>query len=199
MTDFASLDLKIDSREVGEGVRELDRLTDAGTRAERGQRAFTGAADIATRSAGQQRAGMQQLSFQIGDVAQQFALGVNPMVIFAQQGGQVVQALNLMKGGASGLVGFLAGPWGAVITGGALILGTMVSQLFNTKKGMDEVKFASNGMKDAQSILGTVIDSTTGKINAQNSALVALARAQLLVASVKARAARRPKTEDRSL
>lgn len=47
------------------------------------------------------RAGYQQLSFQIGDVVQQLALGINPAVIFAQQIGQVVQALSLIREGRS--------------------------------------------------------------------------------------------------
>jgi hypothetical protein len=54
-------------------------------------------------SAGMARAGYQQLSFQIGDVTQQLALGVNPAVVFGQQMGQIAQALSLIEGGkASG-------------------------------------------------------------------------------------------------
>lgn len=56
-------------------------------------------------SAGQQRAAMQQLGFQLGDVATQFAAGTPPMIIFAQQGGQVVQALQLMTNRTTGLLG----------------------------------------------------------------------------------------------
>lgn len=47
-------------------------------------------------SANRLRAGYQQLSFQIGDVAQQLALGTNPAVVFGQQFGQIIQALQLM-------------------------------------------------------------------------------------------------------
>jgi hypothetical protein len=82
---------------------------------------------------------MQQLSFQIGDVAQQFALGTNPMIIFAQQGGQVVQAISMMKGGATGFIGFLAGPWGAVILGAGMILGTLVSKSMESKKATNDL------------------------------------------------------------
>lgn len=242
MTDFARLALEIDSRQVKEGVGELDKLTSAGQRTsaatdnlastsmkaatvlakyremvaagtiEQGNfsrgiaqakaellglsaqfnasttamRAHSQAQQAATVSAGAQRAGMQQLSYQIGDVAQQFALGVNPMVIFAQQGGQVVQALTLMRGSAGGLASFLGGPWGAAIMGGVTVLGMMIPKLLETSSGMDQVKFASHAMGDAQGILGKVMDMTTGKINTQNGALIALARAQLLVARVQA-------------
>jgi hypothetical protein len=122
-------------------------------------------------SAGQQRAGMQQLSFQIGDVAQQFALGTNPMIIFAQQGGQVVQAISMMKGGASGLIGFLAGPWGAVMMGAVMILGTLSSKLFAAGD-------AAKDMENNQADLAKYVDFTTGKIRQQISAVVALAEAQ---------------------
>jgi hypothetical protein len=122
-------------------------------------------------SAGQQRAGMQQLSFQIGDVAQQFALGTNPMTIFAQQGGQVIQAISLMKGGATGLIGFLAGPWGAVIMGAATILGMLASKTLGARD-------AAVDMQKAQSDLARYVDFTTGKIKQQISAIVALAEAQ---------------------
>lgn len=93
-------------------------------RAARSGQVFAASGGMVGTSAGAQRAGMQQLSYQIGDVTQQFALGTNPMVIFAQQGGQVVQALSMMRGGAGGLIGFLAGPWGAVFMGAIMILGT---------------------------------------------------------------------------
>lgn len=109
----------------------------------------SGAMGRVTASAGAQRAGMQQLSFQIGDVAQQFALGANPMTIFAQQGGQVIQALNMMKGGAGGLVGFLAGPWGAVITGAAMILGTMAAAHLSASDSSEAQKKAEEDLVDA--------------------------------------------------
>jgi hypothetical protein len=78
-------------------------------------------------SVGAQRQGMQILAYQINDVSTQFAMGTNPMMIFAQQGNQVIQALNVMRGTAGGLVGFLAGPWGSAILGAASILGVMIS------------------------------------------------------------------------
>ncbi|WP_201513698.1 phage tail length tape measure family protein [Sphingobium sp. S6] len=140
-----------------------------------------------SRSTGEMRAGMQQLSYQIGDVAQQFAVGTNPMVIFAQQGQQVVQALAMMRGSATGLIGFLAGPWGAALMGAGMVLGLLIPKLMETSQEMENVRFASGAVGDAQSILGGVLDLTTGKINNQSGALMALARAQLAVARVQAK------------
>ncbi|MCK0531777.1 hypothetical protein MU848_09320 [Sphingobium sp. MAH-33] len=129
---------------------------------------------------------MQQLSYQIGDVAAQFATGTSPMIIFAQQGSQIVQAIALMRGSAGGLVGFLAGPWGAAIMGAVTVLGLLVPKLTETSSGLDTVKFASDALGDAQGILGSVMDMTTGKMNTQNAALRALARAQIAVAKIQA-------------
>src|SRR3546814_3317633 len=80
-------------------------------------------------SSGQMRAASQQLSYQISDVAVSFAGGIHPMVIFAQQGSQVVQAISLMREGSGGLIGFLGGPWGAAILGAVSLLGILASRL----------------------------------------------------------------------
>lgn len=155
MTDFANLVLKVDSSQVREGVAELDKLVPAGQRVEAAAGRMVAAQDRVTASAGAQRAGMQQLSFQIGDVAQQFALGTNPMIIFAQQGGQVVQALNMMKGGATGLIGFLAGPWGAVIMGAATVAGMFASKLWETKDAADGAAAGyRNAAAEARNLIG---------------------------------------------
>lgn len=122
-------------------------------------------------SAGQMRAGMQQLSFQIGDVSQQFALGVRPMTIFVQQGGQVIQAIGLMRGSAGGFIGFLAGPWGAVLTGAAIILGAFVSRLGDAAEASDTAVTASDALGGAQSALGQMFDLSTGKIQNNTEAL----------------------------
>lgn len=101
-------------------------------------------------SAGQQRAGLQVLSYQINDVATQFAMGTNPMMIFAQQGSQVVQAIALMRGSAGGFIGFLAGPWGAAILGAVSILGVMISSHQRAADAQDEHKKSAEDLADAE-------------------------------------------------
>jgi uncharacterized protein (TIGR02594 family) len=96
-------------------------------------------------SVGQFRGGMQQLSFQIGDVSQQMALGTKASTIFAQQSGQVIQALQLMNTGSSGFLKFLAGPWGVVLTTAGIILATFAGKLFETG---DETGKLIDKMKD---------------------------------------------------
>jgi hypothetical protein len=116
-------------------------------------------------STGQLRAGGQQLAYQIGDITQQWALNTPLMVIFAQQGGQVVQALDLMTGGANRFISFMAGTWGAVLLGAVMIIGQMVSRSNDAGNAADELA------KRQQSLSG-IIDKTTGRIKEQNAALL---------------------------
>lgn len=141
---------------------------------------------VATASAGMQRAGMQQLSFQIADVGASYAVGIKPMVIFAQQGTQVIQALALMSGGAGKLAGFLTGGWGFALMSAVSVVGIFSTELLRAEDAIEKVEFASDAMADAQRILGGVMDLTTGKIKTQSAALIALARAQLVAGRVEA-------------
>ena len=146
--------------------------------------------DNLTASVGQQRAGMQQLSYQIADVAQGFALGVHPMMIFAQQGSQLTQAFTLMRGGAGGLAGFLGGPWGQVLVGAATVVGMLAMKLNETSTAMATVTTASDGLSGAQSALAGIFDRTSGRIANQNSLLMLNARLQAANLRAEAAAAR---------
>lgn len=91
-----------------------------------------------TASAGQQRAAMQQLGFQVNDVATQFSSGTPPMQIFAQQSGQVVQGLSMMTNSTKGFLGFLGGPWGAVTTAATIVLVPLVAKLIEGNTAIDD-------------------------------------------------------------
>lgn len=90
------------------------------------------------KSTGAQKAGMQQLSYQLGDVSTMFALGARPMQIFASQGSQVVQALQLMTGSSKGFLAFLGGPWGLAITSAVTVLGTLGAAYLSAGDDADE-------------------------------------------------------------
>lgn len=81
---------------------------------------------------GQQKAGLQQIAYNINDVAVSFStLGFKAssfFMIFAQQGSQFVQAVSLMQKESKGFIGFLGGPWGAVVMGAVTIIGLLVSK-----------------------------------------------------------------------
>jgi murein DD-endopeptidase MepM/ murein hydrolase activator NlpD len=97
-----------------------------------------------TASAGQQRAAMQQLGFQLNDVATQYSSNTPVMQIFAQQSGQVVQAVSMMTNSTKGFLGFLGGPWGAVTAAATIVLVPLVAKLFEgndaLSKQTDELK-----------------------------------------------------------
>ena len=114
----------------------------------KGMRDYTGAGTGVVNSAGAQRAGMQQLSYQIGDVATQFSLGARPMQIFAAQASQVVGAIGLMTKSSKGFIGFLGGPWGQITIGAITVLGTLASAYFGAKEGADAAGKANETLAD---------------------------------------------------
>lgn len=78
---------------------------------------------------GEARAGYQQLSYQLGDVATQYAAGTSASIIFAQQSGQVIQAISLIAGEADGFAKFLRGPWLIAAGAAATVLTPWVAKL----------------------------------------------------------------------
>lgn len=129
-----------------------------------------------TTSSGSMRAGMQQLSYQLGDVATQFSLGAAPMQIFAAQASQVVGAIGLMTNGSKGLIGFLGGPWGQIIIGAATVLGTLAAAMWETKKSADAAKPSIDRLGDAYARLAGLM----GKANAAGAQALATAKIKLL-------------------
>lgn len=155
-TDAATLLLAIDSTQVKTGVNELDRLTAAGARAERsseGVTVATGRQAVAMRSvaqaSGQARMGMQQLGYQIGDVGAQYAAGTRPAQIFAQQIGQVQQAVMMMAGSGTKLAAFLGGPWAIAFAAATSVAAIFVSKLSDAKDAADKKKSSLEQLQDA--------------------------------------------------
>lgn len=184
------------SREMLEQIALLDRVQAELSQTASATNAAAAAGMRNTAVSGQQRQGLQQLSFQLNDVATQFALGAKPAQIFAAQSGQVIQAVQMMSGGTSRLAAFLGGPWGLALTSAAIVATPFIGKLLEGEKSadqlreaLDKVAFVTNATSDAQGILGNVLDLTTGKLKDQTAATVALARAQLQVQLVQARLA----------
>jgi hypothetical protein len=109
------------------------------------QRLATQAGKEQVMVSGSQRIGMQQLGFQLGDVATMYSLGARPAQIFGSQIGQISQALMLMGGNngsmLSKVAGFLGGPWGIALTVGTLLLTPFISKLFDSNDALgDQMK-----------------------------------------------------------
>lgn len=168
----------------GSATRLSTGLTGAGRSADAMGVGFERGGQRILASAGAQRAGMLQLGQQVNDVATMYALGARPTQIFASQIGQVTQAINLATGGTSKLARFLGGPWGIALTAATVVLAPFIAKLFEAEDALEAVEFSSDAMADAQGILGGVMDLTTGKINTQSEALLALARAQAIAGRV---------------
>lgn len=157
--------------------------------------AYQAAGGQIARTNGAMQSGFQQAGFQISDFAVQVGGGTSAIRAASQQAPQLIQAIQLMGMGANNtqgkigkLLGILSGPWGIALTVAASVAGALAVKLMEVEKAADEVEFASYALGDAQSILGGVIDLTTGKIKTQSEALINLARAQAIAGKAKARA-----------
>lgn len=174
---------------IEEVQRQLNKTTSATT-------SYAAATNRATVSAGQKRAAMQQLGFQINDVATMYAGGAKPLQIFATQTGQVVQALGMMTNSTTGLLGFLAGPWSAVLTAATLVAVPFVAKLWegNTalkdqidklKQNAAEAALAEQAKREFGRTEAGVFENVrklTDELNKQNDALKTNAERQNIAA-----------------
>ena len=101
----------------------------------------------ATKNANLQRMGFQQLTYQVADVGASYASNINPMIIFAQQGTQVVQSLALMGAGADASTSkfarfsqFLVGPWGLAVMGGVSVLGILATSYLQSADAAEKAE-----------------------------------------------------------
>lgn len=125
-------------------------------------------------NSGQLKAGMQNLGFQLQDIAVQFASGQRAGTIFAQQLPQVAGAMTQIAqatGKTSGLLGslagFMSGPWGVAVGVGAAVLSPLITRLFDTGAAAD----------DATAKLQTTAQAARNLVGAENG--LALAQKQI--------------------
>ncbi len=186
------------NREAATGAAALTTATNTMSTAQReaaqSVRGEAAAQDEATRAkvantaaAGRQRAAYQQLGFQVQDVFQQFALGINPLVILAQQGGQVTSAFAMMGSAQDGaqskftrFMTFLSGPYGAAVFGAVTIGGFLIQSLLDNADAADAANAASEKLAKRVDDMATFFDLGTGAILRQNEALIANARLKRL-------------------
>lgn len=133
---------------------------------------YNNALDAQSKALRQSRQGTQQLGMQINDFATSVSTGASPIQAFNQQIGQVGFALSQM-GGRLGAVGrFLAGPWGA-----AILVGTMLLGQFKKKTEENEeatANFGDYAIATFQSVGASIANGLTPAIDAMRPALTAL-------------------------
>ena len=120
---------------------------------------------------GQLRAGMQNLGFQLQDVAVQFASGQRAGTIFAQQLPQISGAITQIAqagGNASGALGrfasFMSGPWGVAVGVGTAVLAPFIAKLFETGNAADSAKEKVYGLQQAIADMRTKPAVAQGKL-----------------------------------
>lgn len=131
---------------------------------------------------GMQRAGFQQLGFQLGDVATMYSLGARPAQIFGSQIGQISQALGMMGGSPTSMLGrvsaFLMGPWGVALTIGAILLAPFLDKILASNDALGDAvdKLKADARETelaarAKEAYGRTIEGVTAAIRAQNEEL----------------------------
>jgi hypothetical protein len=147
-----------------------------------------------TKATNRNRMAFNQIGFQINDFSTQMQNGAKFSTAFSQQIGQLGFAMSML-GGKAGVLGAVLGGIGGTVLSLAVMFG---SQLFSSMKsssaqaeelaeGLSQIKFATDAASRAQSILASVMDTTTGKIKEADAATIALARSKLLVLRAESR------------
>jgi len=133
--------------------------------------------DNAAVSARQHRAATQQLGYQFSDLGVQLSMAATAheplkmaMLAVTQQGTQVIQALALMKGEATGLIGFLGGPWGQALIAAGSILATLALANSDAADATDKHKEAA---EDLYKAMGDLHDAAVQEARSTDASIAA--------------------------
>lgn len=133
---------------------------------------YNNALDAQSKALRNTRQGTQQLGMQINDFATSVSTGASPIQAFNQQIGQVGFAMSMM-GGRLGSVGrLLAGPWGAALTIGTMLLGQFIGKTDEASE--KTANFGDYAIATFQSIGASISNGLTPAIEAVQPALIAL-------------------------
>ncbi len=128
-------------------------------------RAHAKATSEVTKGKGALRAGFQQVGFNVNDMVVQYQMGTKVSTIFAQQSGQVFQALQLISGGMQGstsifgkFFGLLGGPWGIVLSLGISAIAAFSDELFGSATAANTVSDALDFQKQSTQALTAAIN-----------------------------------------
>lgn len=122
-------------------------------------------------SAGANRFAISQLGQQFGDLGIQLANNARPLQAISQQFSQAAFILGTMGGSASKVGAFFAGPWGTALSLGLIATDLLTRGLFDNAKASETASNAADSFGRAQSLLGQLIDLSTGALRNQNVVL----------------------------
>lgn len=152
----ARIESEREARSLLEQAGAMERLEIETAQAARAQGLLGLSARSSTVSAGQLRAGTQQLGFQMQDLGVQVAMAAGSgdvlkgtMMALTMQGPQVVSAISLMRGEAGGLIGFLGGPWGAAFMAAVSVAAILGTTLLGTADAEKEAEKAAKDHEQA--------------------------------------------------
>ncbi|EPR09868.1 hypothetical protein M527_07000 [Sphingobium indicum IP26] len=133
----------------------------------------TRAANDNIASIGAKKAGIQQLSAQFSDLGVQITSAAGSSNVlkgvlnaFAMQGPQIVAAISMMRGSATGFMAFLAGPWGAAIMAAVSVLGILGAQFLSSgddaEKGAKKVDIYTAALNRMMNAMGRATAADIG-------------------------------------
>ena len=118
--------------DVGKLQAQMKKFADASGRVSVGVNKATTAINDQSKVMRQHRQGVQQAGMQVNDFFTSVSTGASPVQAFNQQIGQLGYALSMMKGRLGAVGGFLAGPWGGIITVATMGLGLLAQNFLKT-------------------------------------------------------------------
>lgn len=164
--------------------RHLEEIAAAGQRAGNqtrssllaatsGAQGFTAGTRTAAATSGQLRFALQNLSFQVNDVATSLASGSDPMRVFAQQGGQLFQAFQ-QGGGFSTVIGGAATAIRGMITpmtaaaagvaGLAAALGVLIARSVDATTAAKQFDAQLQGLGKGSRISGAELEKAAQRL-----------------------------------
>lgn len=123
---------------------------------------------------------MLNLSYQINDVVTGLISGQKPMMIFAQQGGQLFQIMQQGPGGLGGSMAALAkliGPVGFGFAGLAVVMGTVAAAAANYDSAQKGLERTTYGMGQATGLAASQLNELAAQAASTGDISVAAARA----------------------
>lgn len=176
MTDIATLGIRVDSSQLDDGTRALDRLGDQATatgaqvtRASAGMTRGFGATGTALQ---RMRPQIQNASFQFQDIITQMQMGTRASVVFGQQLPQLA--------GGFGAIGAAAG---VGLSLAAVAFGPLIDRLFTAEGGVadleakiDDLSGAFKNLQQAQDLSRTSIDGLIDRYGVMNEQVLSIVR-----------------------